>query len=182
MKTLIVLGVLFVCNVRINRPTPLILEKNEGETRMWRPLPGDTLAPRFILKVDPVNGGSDHMALGTETFAPGDSIETHRHPSADEIILLQSGMARVHLGRVVRDVHPGAVVFIPINTSISFHFTGRDSSHITFIFSSPGFERYMRAESVREGEKNVPLTKAESDSLDKHFAHQVIYANSAIHD
>jgi hypothetical protein len=46
------------------KPTPLILEKNEGEHRVWRPIEGaegwlGQPAP-FILKVDPQNGGSSH--------------------------------------------------------------------------------------------------------------------------
>jgi quercetin dioxygenase-like cupin family protein len=175
MRIVLALGVLFVCNLGVTRPTPLILEKNEGEARWWRPLPADPGTSRFVLKVDPVNGGSDHLVVGTEDFAPGDSIGTHRHPTADEIVLVNRGTARVHLGSAEREVHAGAVVFIPMNTWIGFHFIGSDSTNITFIFSSPGFEQFMRAESVREGEKNVPLTQAESNSLDKHFAHHVVY-------
>jgi hypothetical protein len=41
---------------------PLLLEKNEGESRVWRdPPPGG-----FILKVSPANNGSSHLVLGTE--------------------------------------------------------------------------------------------------------------------
>jgi hypothetical protein len=31
---------------------------------------------------------------------------------------------------------------------------------LVYVFSAPGFEEFMRAESVREGEKVAPLTKA----------------------
>ena len=175
MRTLMALGLVFVCNLGISRPTPLILEKNEGEARWWRPVPNDPGTSRFVLKVDPINGGSEHLVVGTEDIAPGDSIATHRHPDADEIVFINSGAALVHLGATVRQVHAGAVVFIPMNTWVGFHFNGRDSTSISFIFSSPGFEQYMRAESVRDGEKNSPLTPAESDSLDKRFAHHVVY-------
>src|ERR1700739_4687483 len=41
---------------------PLLLEKDEGERRIWRePPPGD-----FILKVSPRNNGSQHLVMGTE--------------------------------------------------------------------------------------------------------------------
>ncbi len=33
----------------------------------------------------------------------------------------------------------------------------------------------MRDASAREGEKNVPLSKAEEDALEKKHAHAVIY-------
>jgi hypothetical protein len=47
-------------------PKPLLLEKNEGEPRIWRePPPGD-----FILKVGPKNNGSQHLVMGTEDMAP----------------------------------------------------------------------------------------------------------------
>jgi hypothetical protein len=43
------------------------------------------------------------------------------------------------------------------------------------VFSAPGFEEYMRAESVREGEKVVPLSKAEDEEIMKKYSHAVIY-------
>jgi hypothetical protein len=58
-----------------SRPSPLILEKNEGERRVFRgwpghPDPGST----FVLKVDPKNGGSSHLVFLTEDLSPGESI------------------------------------------------------------------------------------------------------------
>ena len=35
------------------------------------------------------------------------------------------------------------------------------------VFSAPGFEDFMRATSIREGEKNVPRTEAENEAADK---------------
>ncbi len=62
------------------KPTPLILAANEGEERAFRTRPGVT----FTVKIDPRNGGSEHMAVVTEDMAPGDRIPIHRHPHADE--------------------------------------------------------------------------------------------------
>src|SRR5271155_801540 len=81
------------------KPTPLILEKNEGERRAVRgwpghPDPGET----FILKVDPKNGGSSHLVFMTGDIKPGGTIDAHRHPGSDEILYLVNGTARVHLG------------------------------------------------------------------------------------
>src|SRR5579871_1655589 len=99
---------------------PLILEKTEGERRVWRPIEGaegwDAQPGPFILKVDPHNGGSSHLVLGTEDIPPGAKIDRHRHPGSDEILYLQNGRARVSLGDMVREVHGGATVFIPANT------------------------------------------------------------------
>lgn len=158
------------------KATPLILEKNEGERRVWRPIEGLKQTPNvFILKVDPRNGGSAHLVFGTEDVPPGEGIETHRHPGSDEILFLHNGLARVHLGDKVRDAHGGATVFIPAGTWISVDNTGKEPLHLVFVFSAPGFEEFMRAESAREGQKVVPLTKAEDAAIVAKHAYAVIY-------
>jgi quercetin dioxygenase-like cupin family protein len=155
---------------------PLLLEKNEGERRVVRgwpghPDPGET----FVLKVDPKNGGSSHLVFFTAELPPGRAIDTHRHPGADEILFLQTGSARVHLGDAVRELHAGATIFIPANTWISVTNTGKEVIRLECVFSAPGFEQFMRETSALEGEKNVPLTQAENDALEKKHAHDVIY-------
>ena len=166
--------------VNTSKVTPLILEKNEGERRAWRPIEGakgwNAVPGPFILKVDPHNGGSSHLVLGTEDIPPGESIDRHRHPGADEILFLQNGRARVHLGDRTREVHEGATVFIPANTWIEVTNIGTDAIHAVFVFSAPGFEDFMRAESTPEGQKITPLTKAEDAQIQKEHGHAVIYA------
>ena len=158
------------------KATPLILEKNEGERRVTRgwpghPAPGET----FTLKVDPKNGNSSHLVFLTAHLAPGKEIPAHRHPEADEILFLQNGTARVHLGDAVRVVHAGATVFIPANTWISIQNIGKVAIDVAAVFSAPGFEDFMRECSVREGEKNVPMTEAENEAAEKRHQHAVIY-------
>jgi quercetin dioxygenase-like cupin family protein len=163
-------------DVKVTQTTPLILENNEGERRVVRgwpghPEPGET----FILKVDPRNGGSSHLVLFTASIPVGKKIDTHRHPEADEILFLQTGTARVHLGDSVREAHAGATVFIPAGTWISADNIGNDAVNLVAIFSAPGFEDFMRETSAREGEKNVPLSQAEEDAVEKKHSHDVIY-------
>jgi quercetin dioxygenase-like cupin family protein len=164
----------------VSGATPLILEKNEGERRAWRPIEGatgwDASPGPFILKVDRRNGGSAHLVFITEDLPAGASIDRHRHPGADEIIFLQNGSARVRLGDAVRDVHGGATIFVPANTWIGLTNTGRDAIHGVFVFSAPGFDDFMRAESAPEGQKATPLSKAQDARLQKEYAHAVIYA------
>jgi quercetin dioxygenase-like cupin family protein len=158
------------------KPTPLILEKNEGERRVVRGWPGHPdPGESFILKVDPKNGGSTHVVLFTADIKPGGAIDPHRHPGADEILYLESGTARVHLGDAVRVAHAGATVYIPANTRIAVDNIGSDTISFVCVFSAPGFEDFMRATSAREGEKNVPLTEAENAAAEKMHAHDVIY-------
>jgi len=75
----------------------------------------------------------------------------------------------------VKEVHDGATIFIPADTWISVVNTGKETIHMVFVFSAPGFEEFMRAESVREGEKAVRLTKAEDAAILAKHAHAVIY-------
>jgi len=159
--------------------TPLILGKHEGERRVWRPLEGASgwlgQPGLFILKVDPHNGGSSHLVFGTEDLPPGARIDAHRHPGADEILFLQNGVARVSLGDTVREVQGGATVFIPANTWIAVDNIGTEPIGLVFVFSAPGFEEYMRAESVREGESVTPLSRAQDAAIMKQYAQAVIY-------
>ncbi len=160
--------------------TPLILEKNEGEGRAWRPIEGaagwNGQPGPFIFKIDRHNGGSSHLVFITEDVPPGGKIDRHRHPGADEIIFLQNGLARVGLGDRVREVHAGATVFAPANTWIEIANIGADAIHGVFVFSAPGFDDFMRAESAPEGQKITPLTKAEDARIMEQHAHAVIYA------
>ena len=159
-----------------SKATPLILEKNEGERRVMREYPGHSGPGRtFILKVDPKNGGAQHLVLMTADGQPGQGINAHKHPESDEILFFLNGTGRVHLGDAVRIVHAGATVFIPANTWISVDNTGGDVMSTIAIFSAPGFEEFVRAVSVREGEKNVPMTKAENDAVERKYEHAVIF-------
>ena len=52
---------------------------------------------------------------------------------------------------------------------------GTDAISAVFIFSAPGFEGFMRAESARDGQKILPLSKAEDAEIIKKHAHAVVY-------
>jgi quercetin dioxygenase-like cupin family protein len=131
---------------------PLLLEKNEGEARIWRePPPGG-----FMLKVSPQNNGSQHLVFGTEDLHPGDEIPLHKHLGQDEIVLIETGTVHVHLGGQERDLHAGGMVFIPAYTWVSIKPVGNDTVSMAFVFSAPGFENYMRCDSVPTGEKPTP--------------------------
>jgi quercetin dioxygenase-like cupin family protein len=150
-------------------PTPLLLEKDEGERRIWRePPPGD-----FVLKVSPKNNGSQHLVMGTEDMAPGDEFPTHKHLGQDEIVYIEKGTVHVHLGDQERDLHAGGTAFIPAHTWVSVKNAGTETVSVVFVFSAPGFENYMRCDSVLANEKVTPLSQEEQ----KGCAHEgrVIY-------
>ncbi|HKW88825.1 MAG TPA: cupin domain-containing protein [Candidatus Acidoferrales bacterium] len=146
----------------ISAATPLILEKDQGEERTWRPL---ELPPEgtsdFMLKVDSRNGNSQHLVMGVEDLEAGGVIDMHKHLAQDEIVYLQNGTAHVSLGGIERDVHGDATVFIPEGTWISFKNIGAEPIHLVYVFSHPGFDTYMRCASVPYGQPALALTPQE---------------------
>jgi quercetin dioxygenase-like cupin family protein len=140
---------------------PLILEKDEGEHRVRRPRETPMPTAEFTIKVDPKNGGSFHLVLGTETIPPGGQIARHKHLGQDEIVLVQTGTAHVWLGNEERDVHAGSVVFIPSETWIGLKNNGDENISLAFVFSAPGFEEFQRCISVPAGSPATPLSREE---------------------
>jgi hypothetical protein len=64
---------------------------------------------------------------------------------------------------------------LPANTWISVDNVGKEGVSMVTVFSAPGFEEFMREGSVREVEKDVPLTQAETDQIEKAHSSDVIY-------
>ena len=151
-----------ICAAQSEGAKTLVLEKNEGEARVRRPL-GSLPIPtaEFILKVTPQNSGSKHLVLGTEDIPPGGEIPRHKHLEQDEILLVQTGTAHVTLGAEEYDVHAGGTVFFPAQTWVSLKNIGNDSISLVFIFSAPGFEENMRCGSVPAGQSAPPINTDE---------------------
>ena len=159
---------------------PLIIEKNEGELRVRR-IPADSTSvpmsmpsSEFRLKVSPKNNGSQQLVLGTEEIAPGGRIRKHKHLRQDEILLIQTGTARVRVGDMERAVHAGGLVFLPRNMTIELENVGSEPIALVFIFSAPGFEDYMRCVSVPGGQQRTAITREELRRC-AHTGH-VVYA------
>jgi quercetin dioxygenase-like cupin family protein len=151
---------------------PLLLEKNEGEQRSWRPEPGEVDPGGFILKVTPQSNGSQHLVLMTDDTAPGGAIPTHKHLEQDEIVLIEKGTIHAHVGDQERDLHAGGLVFIPAHTWVSLKNTGTETASSVAIFSAPGFEDHLRCESVLASEKLTSISRAEENECD-HLGHVV---------
>ncbi len=151
-----------VCYAQSQGAKTVVLEKNEGEKRVRRPL-GSLPIPsdEFILKVTPQNSGSKHFVLGTEEIPPGGEIPRHKHLEQDEILLIQTGTAHVTLNEKEYDVHAGGMVFFPAETWVGMKNIGKDSISLVFIFSAPGFEDNMRCGSVLAGQSAPPITTDE---------------------
>jgi quercetin dioxygenase-like cupin family protein len=160
--------------------TPLLLEKDEGEHRLWRPELGETNAGGFILKVTPQSNGSRHLVLVTEDLAPGEVIPTHKHLEQDEIVLIEKGTLYAKVGDQERDLHAGGLVFIPQGTWVTLKNVGLDTASIVGFFSAPGFEDHMRCESVPPTGKPKIITQQEENVCD-HIGH-VVYKDRGEED
>jgi hypothetical protein len=57
-----------------------------------------------------------------------------------------------------RYLHAGGTVFIPANTWVDIKNAGTERVSVVFVFSAPGFENYMRCDSVLPNEKVTPLS------------------------
>jgi mannose-6-phosphate isomerase-like protein (cupin superfamily) len=153
---------------------PLILAQDQGEVRVWRPLVSESVAEQkldklthFIIKVDRQRGGSPDFWFGTETLPSGAGIPYHRHLHQDEILYIVSGSAHVHVGSLEGDARPGAIVFIPRTTWVSVQPTGKAPISLLFAFNAPGFDNYMRCESVPSGQRAQPVTVEEDKRCTK---------------
>jgi mannose-6-phosphate isomerase-like protein (cupin superfamily) len=153
---------------------PLILERDQGEVRVWRPLASEPPAEqkldkltRFIIKVDRQHGGSPDFWFGTETLPAGAGIPYHRHLHEDELLYIVSGSAHVHVGSLVGDARPGSIVFIPRNTWVSVQPNRKTPISLLFAFSAPGFDRYMRCEAVLLGQSSQSVTVEEDQRCTK---------------
>jgi mannose-6-phosphate isomerase-like protein (cupin superfamily) len=146
-----------------SRATGLILQAEEGERmrRRWG-LP-------MTIKIDPVNGGSQRLLVGTEDLPPGKSIPVHKHSHCDEVVLVLQGNGIAMLGDQRRSVGAGATVFIPEDEWFGMENTGSETIRVVFIFSDLGFDKYLRATSVPEGQPVVAFTPSELAEVRNRF-------------
>ena len=140
----------------------LVLEKEQGEKRVRPARVGvATLPVEFVLKVTPQNSGSQHLVLGTQTIPKGGTVPNHRHLGQDEVVFVQHGKARFTLNGKDHVVQDGGMIFAPVKTWMALENIGTDDIQLIFIYSSPGFEAYMRCTSAPAGEPPPQLSQDE---------------------
>lgn len=134
-------------------PQPLILQEGDGEHLVRRFL---SHLP-FTIKVDEQFGNAQDFFVLTEILAPSSTIPFHVHHNAEEVLILEEGGATVTVGDKRAVAGPRSIVFIPQETWVSVMNSGKQSIHLYALFSRQGFERYLRAASVTEGQPVTPL-------------------------
>jgi mannose-6-phosphate isomerase-like protein (cupin superfamily) len=137
-------------------PRPLILQEGDGEHLVRRT--GPTSGWPYTIKLDGQIGKTEDFFVLTETVAPGQTIPFHKHDNAEELLFFEEGGATVIVGDQRAVAGPRSLVFIPRDTWISATNTGKQDIHLLAVFSRHGFERYMRATSVKPSEPMIPLS------------------------
>jgi feruloyl esterase len=143
---------------------PLILQEGDGEHRVGRPAGLRGSFP-FTIKIDGQNGNAGDFFVVTETMVPGDVIPFHMHHNAEEVVIFEEGGATVTAGNKRAVAGPHSIAFIPRDTWVSIANTSKQTIHSYGFFSRQGFERYMRAMSVHEGDPVTPLNLADLPRL-----------------
>jgi quercetin dioxygenase-like cupin family protein len=169
-----------VYSVSSTTPPPgegVILQQSEGERRVRRlpPTVLSTLTSPVILKVDRRNGGSPDFVMFTEDIPPGQAIAPHHHEHADEILFIHRGTGVVELGSRSATVATGATIYIPPNTRVSLRNNGTEPLSIIAIFAKPGFDDFLRALTVPEGEHATPLTVDELSRIRARYRRHIVY-------
>jgi quercetin dioxygenase-like cupin family protein len=164
---------LMLASAAAQTPAGTIRGPDEGEHLMRR------WGYPLTIKIDPLTAGSKDFVAGTEDLAPGTQIPMHRHHHMEEIVMIQSGDVVARIGDQQRVVGPGAMAFGPPNTWMCFQNVGTSVARVTWIFSRPGFETYVRATSVPLGQPVVPLTAAELDQIRQKYIDEIELAAPA---
>jgi mannose-6-phosphate isomerase-like protein (cupin superfamily) len=156
----------------------VVLAESEGERRFRRPQEGPqrrAVTAPIILKVDGANGGSTQLFMGYEDVPPGESIQRHYHPHADEILFIHRGRGVASLGDHQAAFDAGTTIYIPHGTRVSLRNTGTEPVSVAFIFADPTMSDWFRDGTVAEGQPAPVLTPAEvAARRARHHEHIVI--------
>ena len=79
------------------------------------------------------------------------------------------------LGAQRREVTPGALLFIPQGEWVGLENTGQETIRVVFIFSERGFDTYLRATSVPEGQQVTPLSPRELAEIRQKFQPSITF-------
>lgn len=136
-----------------------VVQADEGEEFMRR------WGQPATMKLDRINGRSQHLVVGAEALAVGKAIPMHRHDNADEILLIRAGTGVAVFDHQRVPVKEGALIYIPRGEWFSLENSGDIPLAVTYIFSELGYDSYFRATSVPKGEKVVPLSADEIQTI-----------------
>jgi mannose-6-phosphate isomerase-like protein (cupin superfamily) len=144
-------------------PRPLILQEGDGDHLVHSAGPLSGLP--FLIKLDGQFGNTQDFFVFTEVLAAGQTIPFHKHDNAEEVLIAEEGGATVIVGDKRAVAGPRSIIFIPRDTWISATNTGAKDIHLIAVFSRHGFESYLRAISVKQGQPVTPVSPDELPRL-----------------
>ncbi len=87
------------------------------ERSYWQPKPANGYV---TVKLTPQDTGSDSVAMGIQSVAPGGFVREHSHSSQEEIIHVLAGRGTAVIDGERHRMMPGTVLFLPRNVRHSF--------------------------------------------------------------
>jgi len=144
-------------------PRPLILQEGDGDHLVHSAGPLSGLP--FLIKLDGQFGNTQDFFVFSSVLAAGQTIPFHKHDNAEEILISEEGGATVIVGDKRAVAGPRSIVFIPRDTWISATNNGAKDIHLIAVFSRHGFESYLRAISVKQGQSVTPVSRDELPRL-----------------
>ncbi|MCM2448471.1 cupin domain-containing protein [Rahnella sp. CG8] len=113
--------------------------------------------------------GAKHFSMGTEIIMPGKEIPLHRHMHSEEVVVVQQGSVEAILNDKHQVIGQGGMAYAPPDTWMSFKNIFEIPATVLWIFSTPGFEEYVRETSVKKGEAVIPFTPDELTHVRKRY-------------
>ena len=146
------------------RGVGLVLAEADGESRYRRPQEGPrrrAVTEPIIIKVDSANGGSTQLFMGYEDVPPGEAIQRHYHPHADEILFVHRGRGVAVLDAREAAFEAGTTIYVPHGTRVSLRNTGTERVTAAFIYADPTMSNWFRDGTVAKGQPAPVLTPAD---------------------
>ena len=116
---------------------------------------------RVVVKVGPVNTGSQRVAMGTQEMPARYRIPVHRHEHQDEILFIHKGKGTGIVGNERVPLEPGTTIYIPQGVWHGVENTSEAPTEIIWVIAPPGLERFFREIGAPPGTRREPLTKEE---------------------
>ncbi len=93
---------------------------------------------RVQFLIDAGEAGSDRLVVGRTVIPPGGRHDRHRHPNADEFLVVLAGRGRIYTDEGTEPSEAGDVVFTPRGHWHGFDNTGNEDALLVWGWSGAG--------------------------------------------
>lgn len=93
---------------------------------------------RVQFLIDAATAGSDQLVVGRTVIPPGGRHDRHRHPNADEFLVVLRGRGRIYTDAGEKPAGEGDVVFTPRGHWHGFDNTGDEDALLLWGWSGAG--------------------------------------------